>query len=99
MHEGENAYYISDTSLVERAESLWRTLPLLTLSPDREPGGLPFRRAVAVTDFGRAVLNGEKDRVAMCSIDRWLGGVHLAGEAERWRWDDTRKTITSMSRN
>lgn len=40
-----------------------------------------------LTGAGEAVLRGEGDRVALCGIDRWLGGVHLQGRAVRWRWD------------
>jgi hypothetical protein len=40
-----------------------------------------------LTDAGRAVLAGRADRAALVPLDRWLGGVHLAGPAPAWRWD------------
>ena len=42
----------------------------------------------------QAVLGGRQDRVALCGIDRWFGGVHLLGDAGLWRWDDARQRIT-----
>ncbi|HKZ03687.1 MAG TPA: DUF1835 domain-containing protein [Pyrinomonadaceae bacterium] len=40
-----------------------------------------------LTDSGRAVLKGEADFVELNGIDRWLGGVHLSGHGNLWRWD------------
>ncbi len=52
------------------------TLPSISLEDDLE-----------LTDDGRRVLQGHADRVALCGIDRWLGGVHLTGNGPVWRWD------------
>jgi hypothetical protein len=49
---------------------------------------------VTLTDIGQAVLAGRQDRIATCGIERWLGGVHLQGDADPWRWDDERHRIT-----
>ena len=49
--------------------------------------------SVALTDTGRSVLAGQLDRVAICSIDRWLGGVHLQSGGQLWRWDDTKHRV------
>ena len=86
MHEGEGAYYITDTSLADLAHSLASTSPpLLSFvrqgSPDR-----PLAAVVTPTDAGRAVLDDRLDRVA-CGLDRWLGGVHLHTGGDIWRWD------------
>lgn len=43
--------------------------------------------ALKLTRKGRAVLDGEVDRIAGEGIDLWLGGVHLTGEDSPWRWD------------
>jgi hypothetical protein len=40
-----------------------------------------------LTAFGRAVLAGEEDRVAVRGLDRWLGGVRLLAPNRVWRWD------------
>jgi hypothetical protein len=42
---------------------------------------------VHLTDTGSAVLKGDQDFVRLNGIDRWLGGVHLAGRDNLWRWD------------
>jgi hypothetical protein len=93
MHDDETAYYVTDSSLAELAESLARTpAPLLTMTAGAPPAGL-LQRAVELTDTGRAVLSGDADRMAVQGIDRWLGGVHLRGDAP-WRWDGSRQAIT-----
>jgi hypothetical protein len=95
MHEGESAYYVTDTSLAELAEELSRTSPpLLTLAPGSAGNDEGLRGTVMLTDTGGAVLARQLDRVATCGIDRWLGGVHLQSGGPVWRWDDTRHSVT-----
>ena len=95
MHEGEDAYYIADTSLAELADALSHTSPpLLTFVSQGIVVGERLQRSITITDSGRAVLAGRQDRIATCGIDRWLGGVHLRGHAIPWRWDDTSRRIT-----
>ena len=103
MHDGEDAYYITDISLAALVETLSSApVPLITVtrsaSADRPvPQGTAAADAAAawasadvvtLTDIGRAVLSGELDRVATTGMDRWLGGVHLENGADVWRWDD-----------
>ncbi len=96
LHDGEDSYYVTDTSLADMAEALSRTSPpLLACVPERVSDLESLRRTVTVTEAGRAVLRGEKDRVALCGIDRWFGGVHLQGDL--WRWDEARQRITSSN--
>ena len=94
MHEDERAYYVTDGTVAELAEALAGTSsPLVTLDLS-EPGKRGILRGrIAVTDTGQAVLSHERDRVATCGIDRWLGGVHLQSDGAIWRWDDTRQQI------
>jgi hypothetical protein len=88
MHEGEDAYYVTDLSLAALADSLSRTSPPL-LAPTAGPDDVMMLRGrrVALTDAGRDVLAGRQDRVSLCGIDRWLGGVHVEGRGGVWRWD------------
>jgi hypothetical protein len=88
-------------SLATLADTLSRTSPpLLTLARRPVADGEPPQRsvtlqdAVTLTDVGRALLAGRQDRIATCGIDRWLGGVHLQGDADLWRWDNERHKIT-----
>jgi hypothetical protein len=95
MHEGEDVYYITDLSLAALAEALSRTTPpLLLFAPGQMAHGDILKGSVTLTDAGRAVLAARQDRVAMCGMDRWLGGVHVQSGAEVWRWDDERQRIT-----
>jgi hypothetical protein len=48
---------------------------------------------VRLTATGARVLAGDEDHVALNGIDRWIGGVHLAGTGARWRWDEGTETI------
>ena len=97
MHEDETAYYVTDTSLVELADSLSRTSPpLLTQHVNAESAHEWFRTTVTITSAGRAVLRGDQDRISLCGVEeRWHGGVHLRDNATVWRWDDARRRITS----
>lgn len=42
----------------------------------------------AITDDGKAVLQRRADAVSLNGIDEWLGGVHLVGRTDIWRWDE-----------
>ena len=92
MSEGEQAYYPTDGTLAAMSEALSRTSPPLLTFDSSEARG-PLRGVVALTDAGRSVLAGQTDRVAVCGIDRWLGGVHLQGRDGIWRWDDAAKGV------
>jgi len=94
MHEDENAYYISDLSLAALADELSSgSAPLLTVTPVQPDDEIRLRRSATLTDTGRAVVEGRQDKVALGGIDRWIGGVHLAGADSPWRWDDRAQRI------
>jgi hypothetical protein len=84
MHEGEDAYYISDLSFLDLIEALSSTSPPLIEHTDR---------LISLTAEGRSVLAGRRDRVSY-GLDRWMGGVHLkTGETPIWRWDQDQQRI------
>jgi hypothetical protein len=95
-HEREDAVYLGDASFAWYVERLSRCrAPLVALdsgapvvSPrtDQERSAFWKSRAV-VTQTGLAVLAGSDDHVRLNGVDRWLGGVHLAGAEAAWRWD------------
>jgi len=68
-------------------------------APRVDEGGLGFweRRAV-LTEMGREVLRGDRDRVDLNGIDRWLGGAHLGGEGT-WRWDGSTRELKRQARS
>jgi len=43
-----------------------------------------------VTEKGNAILNGEEE---LQEIDSWLGGVHLNGQIDLWRWDEQNQRL------
>ena len=82
-------------SMASLAETLSRTSPpLLACGPGSVADGEVLQGSVTLTDSGRAVLGGQRDRVDSCGIDRWLGGVRLHGDTALWRWDDQHDRIT-----
>jgi hypothetical protein len=66
-------------------------------SPQPPPrgDGEAFRNLTfCLTEAGRGVLEGRDDRVAAVEIDRWLGGVHVVGQAP-WRWDRAARRVVA----
>jgi len=47
-----------------------------------------YQAELKLTEAGRAVLKCEADFVTLNSIDLWLGGVHLTGDSNVWRWNE-----------
>jgi hypothetical protein len=48
---------------------------------------------VKISDLGKAVLRDEADFVSLNGIDLWLGGVHLHGQDNLWRWDEQSRAL------
>jgi hypothetical protein len=97
MQDGEAAYSVTDGTLMDLARTLSTNDPaLLTFSAGDSASGHVVHGAVTLTSVGRAVLGGERDRIAIGGLDRWMGGVHLQVPrgGESWRWDADRARIT-----
>jgi hypothetical protein len=77
MHDGETSFYIGDLSYFAVVDALAALRPVLL---EQDAG------RIRTTAAGRQVLDGVQDRVALCGIDQWRGGVHLAGPGPVWRW-------------
>ena len=86
MQEGERFYHLTETSYEDVAQTLVGSRPPLLA------GTL---QSLTVTQHGRDVLEGRADRVRLCGVDRWLGGVHLCGHSPPWRWDGDRQRIAA----
>ena len=52
---------------------------------------------VAITGFGKKLLEGEADFVSENHIDRWYGGVHLEGLDAIWRYDTEARMLVDRS--
>jgi hypothetical protein len=74
------------------AELAGARTPLLAAEPPTGAVGAATR--VRLTAAGRRVLGGDADHVAVNGVDRWVGGVHLAGPDSPWRWDEGTESIS-----
>ena len=87
----EDRVFMGDTTFWARVRGLARgDRPLVDLpaTAEQAPAVADLGDAtIAITDTGRVVLAGERDWVDLAGIDKWIGGVHLAGHAVPWRWD------------
>ncbi len=92
MHDEEDAYYITDGSLADLVDTLARTTPPLLVVERSDDDGALLPGTISLTDAGREVLTGRRDRVA-CGLDRWLAGVHLQDGGNMWRWDDDHRRM------
>ena len=93
MGDGDRFYTITDLSLLDIVDTLATAAPPLLTVEVTADSPRPFRRTVRATEFGRSVLAGAADRVFTCGLDRWFGGVHVAGRHGVWRWDDGRQRM------
>jgi hypothetical protein len=94
MHDDEASYYVTDASLRACAVTLSSASPpLLTCSPEAAADRRTLSGSVTLAEAGHAVMAGRTDRITLCGIDRWLGGVHLQGHGKMWRWDERRDAI------
>jgi hypothetical protein len=84
--EREDPFFLGDLVFLER---------LKALASGDEPLVRMDNEKVWLTDAGRAVLAGTRDRVETLGIDRWLGGVHLKGRQVPFRWDSEARLIVS----
>ncbi|MDP4504935.1 hypothetical protein [Nonomuraea turcica] len=57
---------------------------------ETRPATAPVDRdaRLSLIGAGRHVLHGRQDHVTLNGVDRWIGGVHLAGRAVPWRWNE-----------
>lgn len=104
MHEGEDAFFIGDTSFFAILEIMaGGSSPLVEIlpSPDstgRGPGRIRESR-LGVTSYGRSVLDGLAhrimDRVALPTGSWWIGGVHQGIDGKVWQWDPARRILTT----
>jgi hypothetical protein len=48
---------------------------------------------VAITEAGRAVLEGRRDALTLPLPERWVGGVRIEAGQRNWRWDERRRAV------
>jgi len=91
---GESDDCVSDIQLYELVrEFLHARVPLLQIAqqPRMDIEQMSFSEfhdlKIQLTPFARELLMSKSDYVAVNGIDRWIGGVHLKGQAVPWRFD------------
>jgi hypothetical protein len=91
-HEREEAVFMGDLAFLFHIQGLLSApRPLIrhvSAASEETHSKLRLDDEVTLTDEGRQVLAGKVDRIALCGIDRWLGGVHLTGHHVPWRWNE-----------
>lgn len=93
MHEGESAFYITDSSLWDLVRRLsMLDPPLVVVDIQSEDDRALPRATVEATVRGRAIVAGN-GRVDRAEIDRWHGGVHLDRRSPMWWWDAKRRRL------
>jgi len=92
-HEMEDPIWLGDSTFLAYLEDLAEgDRPLVALGHGERDA---MSRSVGLTNDGRDVLEGRKDRVRLNGIDRWLGGVHLRGREAAWRWDPEARAVVA----
>jgi hypothetical protein len=89
----ESEYGFGDAQLYLELKQLTKApSPLLTLSSSVKgtmtDSAEMLLSTFALTDVGKAVLDGREDFVRRNGIDSWLGGVHLRGHESDYRWEE-----------
>ena len=89
----ESEYGFGDAQLYLELKQLSKApAPLLTLSSSvtgrTTDAAEMLLSTFALTEVGKAVLDGEDDFVRRNGIDSWLGGVHLKGNESDYRWEE-----------
>jgi hypothetical protein len=88
MHDPEDAFYIGDASFWTVLRGLASgSAPAVELDLDVGKRGYLPNGTARISPVGRALLAGEADWIRSRGIDRWIGGVHLAGNGAMWRRD------------
>ena len=92
---GDGQFWIAMRQMSEAGEPLLRTKNGGSSGQALTPETVN-NAAFELTEVGAAVLKGEANFVQVNGVDRWLGGVHLLGKTDLWRWDDQAQKLTHL---
>ena len=92
--EAQPDYGLGDAQFWNAVQRLTQgAAPLLT---NKTEASSMFESSFEITEAGNAVLNGAADNVTLNGMDEWLGGVHLLGHENIWRWDETQQKLVCV---
>ena len=93
--DSEPRPFMGDLQFFEALQRLASArVPLVTSARPHE--AIAVGDLISITDAGRDVLARRADHLRLNGIDRWRGGVHLAGTTNSpWRWDAGSETLVS----
>jgi hypothetical protein len=93
---GDAWFYRALSALGQGDERLLETEEEQSLPapPPLSDGQVYASLALRATPLGERVLGGERDRVELLGVDRWLGGSHVTAESG-WRWDSAARKLTA----
>lgn len=100
MFMGDTTFmaYLEGMSNVARPLLLYIDGTAVTASGPARNRDISSQREIAITTLGETVLHGEADWIGINGIDRWIGGVRLAGKGPVWRWDGERGRLVQPGR-
>jgi len=95
--ELEDAAFLGDAWFFRILSELGRLLETaggeaLPPPPPLSDGNVFARLPIRLTRDGSRVLHGERDRVELLGVNRWLGGTHVTTD-DLWRWDRERHEL------
>lgn len=91
--ESEAGYGLGDAQLWNELQPLTKVAQPLLVSSNGVPASTLTSAYFSLTKIGQAVLDGSADAVSLNGIDKWLGGVHLHGHSNIWRWDEAQQRL------
>jgi len=102
----EEAPFLGDTWFYRALAALGQGTTRLLETDDGTPlppppplgdGQLFARIQLRLTGTGERTLRGQRDRVELLGIDRWIGGTHITPD-NTWRWDSKQLKLVAPSR-
>ena len=101
-HEREQPVFLGDMVFASYLEALSHVeVPLVTFDDGSaitaphliDSDGSFWDRSALLTKVGQEVLIGKQDHARLNGMDRWLGGVYIAGRGALWRWDSDTQSL------
>lgn len=89
---GDSQFWIAMNQMVHAREPLLKTTERSSANGGISPEEMR-QVEFEMTATGADVLNGDADFVDINGLDTWLGGVHLSGKTDVWRWDEERQRL------